>query len=302
MAGESVPKAEGSSPVTLSVIAPCLNEEGNVDALCDRVLAVFDRMVAVGASFPPCQGGTERGSSQENTCASEPLAAIHTTQTISAELILVDDGSTDATWHRIEERGRSDARVRGVRHEANRGIVPGWRSGLAAATGELVCLIDADLQNPPESIESLYQCYERGGVDLVQGAREPVYYVFTRYTLSKVLNFLLNRVFGMRLADNKSGFVLARKDVLQRSLDYRGRYRFAQCFITVFAHARGYHIGQVTTPFHCRRSGQSFLTNLPIRVILRILWEIARARVEVFNLRRAHPAHYPEPHASQQLA
>lgn len=290
------------SAVTLSVIAPCLNEEGNVGALCDRVLAVFDRMFVVGASFPPCQGGTQGGFSRESNRESEPQTANHAKLPISAELILIDDGSTDASWQRIEERSRSDARVRGVRHETNCGIVSGWRSGLAAAKGELVCLIDADLQNPPESIESLYQCYERGGVDLVQGAREPVDYVFTRYALSKGLNFLLNRVFGMRLTDNKSGFVLARKDVLRCSLDYRGRYRFAQCFITVFAHARGYRIGEVTTPFHCRHSGQSFLTNLPIRVIVRILWEIARARVEVFTLRRARAADRAEPQASQQLA
>jgi len=349
---QSTPDA--ATPVTLSVIAPCLNEEGNVDALCDRVLAVFDRMASARSddrragprvpnslkriehdpepqasacaaspgssdvgefvvprrlkpaaqgeqatpSFPPCQGGTEGGSSQRNKRESHPQAAVHATPPISAELILVDDGSTDATWRRIEHRSKLDARVRGVRHETNRGIVPSWHSGLAAARGELACLIDADLQNPPESIESLYQCFVRGGVDLVQGAREPVDYVFTRYALSKGLNFLLNCVFGMRLRDNKSGFVLARKDVLERSLDYRGRYRFAQCFITVFAHARGYRIGQVTTPFHCRRSGESFLTNLPIRVILKVLWEIARARVEVFALRRQRSRAQPEPQAS----
>lgn len=169
---------------------------------------------------------------------------------------------------------------------------------MAASRGELTCLIDADLQNPPESIETLLTCYAAGGVDLVQGAREPENYVFTRYALSKGLNFLLNALFRMHLRDNKSGFVLARREVLEQALSYRGRYRFAQCFITVFAHARSYRIGQVTTPFHCRRAGESFLSNLPIRVILRILWEIARARVEVFSLRRLCSAHRPEPQAS----
>jgi len=243
--------------VALSVIAPCLNEEGNVDILCDRVLAVFDAMG------------------------------------ISGQLVLIDDGSTDRTWLLIERRVAIDARVHGVRHESNRGIVAGWRSGLSAARGELVCLIDSDLQNPPESIESLYRRYQAGGVDLVQGTRIPEDYVLTRLALSKGLNFVLNRVFGMRLRDNKSGFVLSLPSVLRDALDCRGHYRFAQCFIAVFAHARGYRIGEVDTPFHPRRAGESFLSNLPFRVVLRILQEIARARLEFARLRREIRAHAP---------
>jgi len=241
--------------VALSVIAPCLNEEGNIHALCDRVLAMF---VSMG---------------------------------ISGELVLVDDGSRDRTWELIERRMNSDARVCGVRHDINRGIVAGWRSGLAAACGELVCLIDSDLQNPPESIEALYRRYQAGGVDLVQGARIPEDYVMMRLALSKGLNFLLNRVFGMRLRDNKSGFVLSAPSVLHDALGYHGRYRFAQCFITVFAHARGYRVGEVATPFHPRHAGTSFLANLPFRVVLRIFWEIARARMEFTQLRREAKAH-----------
>ena len=236
--------------VALSVIAPCLDEEGNVDALCDRVLTVFDSMG------------------------------------VSGELVLIDDGSSDQTWALIERRTQTDGRVRGVRHDVNRGIVAAWRSGLSAANGELVCLIDSDLQNPPESVAALYECYQAGGVDLVQGARVPEDYVMTRLALSKGLNFLLNRVFGMRLRDNKSGFVLSAPKVLHDTLACRGQYRYAQCFIAVFAHARGYRVGEVATPFHPRHAGESFLTNLPIRVVGRIVWEIAKARLEFARLRR----------------
>ncbi len=249
------PASDRDKRVALSVIAPCLDEEGNVDTLCDRVLAVFD---SVG---------------------------------VPGELVLIDDGSSDRTWALIERRAEADGRVRGVRHEINRGIVAAWRSGLAASKGELVCLIDSDLQNTPESIEALYQCYRAGGVDLVQGARVPQDYVFARLALSKGLNFLLNRVFGMRLRDNKSGFVLSAPKVLHDSLDYRGYYRYAQCYIAVFAHARGYRVGEVATPFLARHAGESFLANLPIRVVLRVLWEMVKARVEFGRLRREHKTH-----------
>ena len=58
---------------------------------------------------------------------------------------------------------REPQRVRGVRHERNRGIVGGWKSGLEAASGELICLIDSDLQNRPEDIVRLYEALAGGG-------------------------------------------------------------------------------------------------------------------------------------------
>ena len=71
---------------------------------------------------------------------------------IAAELVMIDDGSVDETWSAIErEVAASEGRVRGVRHVRNKGIVGGWRSGLQAAAGDLVCVIDSDLQNRPEA-------------------------------------------------------------------------------------------------------------------------------------------------------
>lgn len=244
------------------MVAPCFNESGNVAALCDRVLSVFDRLSLTG------------------------------------ELVLVDDGSADDTWPLIESRERCDHRVRGLRHSHNRGIVAGWRTGLSAARGRLVCLIDADLQNPPESIGALYHSYCERDVEMVQGVRCPEGNEFSRLACSKALNWLLNLVFGMRLRDNKSGFVLTTPDVLREALAFRGTYRYAQCFITVFAHARGRTIGEVATPFHRRVAGESFLANVPVRVMLRILWEIAKARLEFSRIRRerkACPLATPEP-------
>ncbi len=240
--------------VALTVVAPCFNESGNVDALCDRVLSVFDRLGLPG------------------------------------ELVLVDDDSVDDTWQLIESHERYDDRVRGFRHTHNRGIVAGWRTGLSAARGRLVCLIDADLQNPPESIGALYRCYCERNADMVQGVRRPEGNEFSRLAFSKALNCLLNLVFGMRLRDNKSGFVLTTPDVLREVLAFHGTYAYAQCFITVFAHAHGRSIDEVITPFHRRVAGTSFLANVPVRVMLRILWEIVKARWEFSRIRRERKA------------
>jgi len=233
----------------LSVIAPCLNEEANVDLLVQRTLAAFDAMA------------------------------------ISAEIILVDDGSTDRTWERIQEQARQDRRVRGVRHEANRGMEAGWRSGLAAARGECVCLIDADLQNRPEDIALLYEAFERDWGDVIQAVRHAVASARHRCLFTRGLNWLLNGAFGMRSRDNKSGFILCRREVLADILRHRCCYRYYQSFIGAAAHVRGYRLCEVDTMFDGRRGGQSFLSR-PIRASLRILWELAKFRAETWRERR----------------
>ena len=106
--------------------------------------------------------------------------------------------------------------------------------------------------------------------------------------MSKTLNALLNTLFGMKLRDNKSGFVLSSRAVLHEVLQHRGRYRYFQCFISVVAHALGKRIAEIETEFHPRSAGQSFLNRLPVRTIAVILWEMARARLEFTRLRRRH--------------
>ncbi len=230
----------------LSVIAPCYNEAVNIDLLVRRTLAAFDAM------------------------------------TIDGQLILVDDGSVDETWAAISAAADEDRRVWGVRHERNRGIVPAWQSGLDAARGRLVCLIDSDLQNRPEDIARLHRVYELGGADVVQGARRPVCTVHRHRVFTRGLNALLNLAFRTRLRDNKSGFLLCRRDTLSAILRHRLAYRYFQAFVGVAATARGFVIKEVDTVFEPRRAGQSFLSRFPIRTSLRIVWELIKFRAETW--------------------
>jgi len=234
--------------VVLSVIAPCFNEKDNVDLLVDRTIATFDAMG------------------------------------IPAELLLIDDGSHDATWDRITGKAQADPRVRGVRHEVNCGIEGAWHSGLRTANGRLTCLIDADLQNRPEDIESLYRAYLRDVPDLVQAVRHPMRGVRRCRLFSRGLNLLLNVVFGMKLRDNKSGFVLARRETLTELLQHEREYRYFQSFIGAAAGVRGYLITEVDTDFDQRHAGKSFLSRFPILVSLRIVREMIRYRAETWEL------------------
>jgi phenylacetate-CoA ligase len=230
-----------------------LNEEANLAALTERVFAAVE------------------------------AADIHT------ELILVDDGSTDGTWAAIQRLALEfQGRVRGLRHEHNDGIAAAWRSGVREARGRYACFIDADLQNPPEQIVTLYRRLLESRADIAQGTRSSIERLRdSRLTFSRGLNLLLNVAFRTWATDSKSGFVLAPTAVLADVVDYRGSYRYFQTFITVAAKAKGYSVLEVETLFQSRYAGTSFLTSKTLSVSLGALADFPRAIAE-FGVRR-HP-------------
>src|SRR5688572_24869302 len=122
-------------------------------------------------------------------------------------------------------------------HAKNLGIANAWKTGVAAARGPVVGVIDADLQYQPEDLLRLYRELLEHSIDVVQGYRSSIGRERgPRYTLSRGFNELLNASFGMDLADNKSGFVVCAKEVFEDLLSFRGRYYYWQSFIMVAAH------------------------------------------------------------------
>ncbi len=236
--------AGGSPGATLSVIVPCFNEEKNLPILVSRINQAMGRGLVPG------------------------------------EIILVNDGSRDGTGAVIDLLVRQFQNVRAVHHPANRGIVEGWRSGLAAARGEFVLTTDADLQYAPEDIPALYREMSSGRWDLVQGWRrdreEPNW---LRDLLSAGLSRLLQWIFSMKLRDVKSGFVIYRKEAFRDILDFRQRYFSFQSLITVAAHFKGYRIHQIPITFFRRHAGESFIRR-PLIFSLKAATDLPKAFFE----------------------
>lgn len=230
----------------LSIIAPCFNEELNIPELTERVLLSLD------------------------------------TGKLNGELVLVDDGSLDGTAEVIRAYERQNPeRVRGVFHRANRGMSEAWRSGVAAARGVSVTVIDADLQYQPEDVLRLYRTLMDSNVDVVQGCRSSVgRRKDKRFQLSRGFNVLLNTAFGMSLKDNKSGFVCCAREVMQDLMTYSGKYRYWQSFIMVAAHAKGYSYREVETLFEDRKQGVSYLDSGAYLASARSLVDVAKAIFE----------------------
>ncbi len=244
----------------LSVIAPCFNEELNVGELTRRVLNVF------------------------------------THGDLPGELILVDDGSSDGTRAEIERLAvEYPDRVVGRFHHTNLGIANAWKTGVAAARAPTVAVIDSDLQYQPEDLLRLYRELFEHSIDVVQGWRSPVGRERgARYHLSRGFNRLLNGTFGMELSDNKSGFLMCGKEVMEDLLTYEGKYAYWQSFIMVAAHAKGYSYKEVETLFENRRAGKSFLDGTAYRAAGRSLIDLGKAAWE-------YRFHHPTRDVSQQF-
>jgi len=238
--------------VELSVVVPCLNEERNLVELTRRVIRVFDHGQVTG------------------------------------ELILVDDGSTDGTRSLISSLAeRHPGHVRGCFHPENRGIAEAWRTGMHAAQGKIAAVMDADLQYQPEDLLRLRRALYESNVDVVQGWRSPVGRLRDRrYTLSRGFNHMLNGAFGMRLRDNKSGFVMCAREVFLDLLSFRRRYFYFQSFIMVAANAKGYSYKEVETLFQPRRQGESFLDTTATTASLKSIVDLGQAAWEFRIARR----------------
>ncbi|MFH1621465.1 MAG: glycosyltransferase [Patescibacteria group bacterium] len=230
---------------TLSTISPCLNESQNVVALVERLQATFEK------------------------------------KKINGQIILVNDGSQDNTRELIDGMASKFSNVVSIHHPKNQGIVTGWKSGLKAAEGKFVCLLDADLQNLPEDVGRMYEEINFSHYDVVQGWRSHVKnFSGGRVTLSRGLNFLLNIFYGMDSKDNKSSFLICRKEVLEDILDYRFHYTYFQTNLGGAIKYKGYSIRQMETLFVERRIGKSFLPRFPFKIILETFIDLIKGFVE----------------------
>ena len=98
------------------------------------------------------------------------LAQVLTEAQIPYELVVVNDGSSDRTWEEIQKAGEKDANVTGVLFSRNFGKEAAIFAGLAQASGDVVAVMDCDLQHPPQTLIEMYRLWQ-DGYEVIEGVK-----------------------------------------------------------------------------------------------------------------------------------
>ena len=168
------------------------------------------------------------------------------------EMIFVDDGSDDGSWSIVEALSQGDSRVFGVRLRRNFGKAAAISAGTVVANHEFVVTIDADLQDDPREIPTLFAEMEKG-YDVVSGWKRDRKDPWSKRFASKRFNWLVNTLTKVRLHDHNCGFKLYRREVFDEVDLYGGFHRF----VPVLAAARGFKIGEAVVNHRSRKHGKS---------------------------------------------
>jgi glycosyltransferase involved in cell wall biosynthesis len=221
----AIPATPGHGPVDVSVLVPARDEAEN--------LPEFVRLCAAAFSAAP-----ER-----------------------YELIVVDDGSRDATPAVLATLAAQYPFVRSVRHRSGRGIADALRTGYLAARGDILVFYPADLQFLPEDIPRLVAPVMAGAADMVTGHKEGKY---DKAFVSGVYNLLSRALFHVPVRD-LNNVKAYRREIMDMQPVRPDWHRY----MIVLAAAQGFTVSEVPVPLYPRRAGRSKfgLSRIPVGVL-----------------------------------
>jgi glycosyltransferase involved in cell wall biosynthesis len=224
----------------LSIVLPAFNEEANVGFAVTRMIE-----------------------------AAEPLFE-------EIEVVVVDDGSRDATAERVGEIARADPRVRLLQHPMNRGYGAAVTSGLRAASRPLVFYTDSDLQFDPRQIRDLVARIDEFAIAI--GYRRNRQDPWFRKLNTWGWNRLQRLTFGLAVRDVDCAFKLFRREVLEH-LPLAAEGAFFSTELLLRARAAGYTFVEVPVDHYPRRAGTP--TGARLDVIGKAFREMWRFRREL---------------------
>ena len=187
------------------------------------------------------------------------------------EIVIVDDGSGDASRAVLETWSGRDPRIRSVHHAENQGYGAALRAGLKSARGEFVFFSDADLQFELGEIRRLLD--HTDAYEIVAGYRAPRRDPWLRRVIALVWNRLVGALFDLPVRDIDCAFKVFHRKVLE-AIPIQSVGAFVNTEILVRARAAGFRIKQVPVSHRRRRSGRQ--TGAHPRVIARALVELAQ--------------------------
>jgi glycosyltransferase involved in cell wall biosynthesis len=204
------------TPQMLSLVVPLYNEAESLRELYDRVSTML--------------AGLDR----------------------QAEIIFVDDGSTDGSFNILAELAQRDPRVRVVQFRRNYGKSAALAVGFRKASGEVVVTLDADLQDDPLEVPRLLARLDEG-YDLVSGWKRDRHDPLIKRVTSKLFNWVTGWLTGVRLHDINCGLKAYRREVTETLIIYGQLHRF----LPVLAQWEGFRVTELPVRHFPRKFGHT---------------------------------------------
>ncbi len=202
--------------IEISVVIPVFNEEGSLEEL---FLRLQETLNSIGSIY---------------------------------EIIFVDDGSRDNSFHILEELSRKEKAVRVITFRKNFRKSAALAAGFGKARGKILITLDADLQNLPEDIPKMVARLEEG-YDLISGWRINRRDPLSKIIPSKIFNKITSLLTGIKIHDFNCGFKCYRREVIKEIELYGELHRY----IPVLANRKGFLVGEAKVEHHPRKSGKS---------------------------------------------
>ncbi|MGM0365720.1 MAG: glycosyltransferase family 2 protein [Actinomycetota bacterium] len=241
---------KNNSTTEISVIVPIYNEEKNIKALSSRLKETLE---GTGLSY---------------------------------EVLLIDDGSRDSSWEEMVKIHQQDNRFRAIKLRRNFGQTAAMSAGFDYCRGEIAVTLDADLQNEPEDIPKLIEEINKG-YDVVSGWRKnrKENYITRRFP-SRMANWLISFLTGVRLHDFGCTLKAYKKDVIKNTKLYGEMHRY----IPALASWMGINVSEVIVSHNPRKHGKSkyglnriFKVFLDI-ITLKFLLSFSTKPIQIFGL------------------
>ena len=182
------------------------------------------------------------------------IDAVAMKNSLSYEIIMVDDGSDDSSWAVVESLKSEYPAIRGISFMRNYGKSAALYCGFEMARGEVVFTMDADLQDSPDEIPEMRRMILEDGYDLVSGWKRKRYDPIGKRWPSKFFNFTARLMSGIKLHDFNCGLKAYRRKVVKSIEVYGEMHRY----IPILAKHAGFkRIGEKIVEHHERKYGKS---------------------------------------------
>ena len=228
---------------SLTIVLPAFNEAENIGASIDHAVAILER---VGIEF---------------------------------EVIVVDDGSSDATRAIVDARAASDRRIRCIHHPRNRGYGAALRTGILAGTKELIFFTDADLQFDLAEIVKLLRYAD--DFDIIAGYRAQRSDPLPRLANAWAWGRLIDLLFDLHVRDIDCAFKVFHRRVFE-AVPITSVGAFVNSEILIRARAAGFRLKQLPVGHYPRTAGSP--TGANPRVIAKAFLELGRLYGELRGL------------------